>query len=130
MASEEQDKTEPPTPFKLEEARRKGEVPKSPDLGGVLVMGGAVMIFFLLPWLDRSKVRSIRYRGWISKTMLTLFVICFLVLGWLGLQPGSELQTLVARICTFFYFAFFITMPLWTAIDKTKPVPERVTSHA
>ncbi|HAI59385.1 MAG TPA: cytochrome b [Xanthomonadaceae bacterium] len=97
---------------------------------GVAVMGGAVLIFFLLPWLDRSKVRSIRYRGWISKTMITLFVISFVILGWLGLQPGSELQTLVARICTFFYFAFFFTMPVWTAIDKTKPVPERVTSHA
>ena len=99
-------------------------------LSGVLIMGGAVMIFFLLPWLDRSKVRSFRYRGWFSKMMLALFVVCFVVLGWLGLQPGSELQTLVARICTVFYFAFFITMPFWTALDKTKPVPDRVTSHA
>ncbi|MBS3897058.1 cytochrome bc complex cytochrome b subunit [Silanimonas sp.] len=97
---------------------------------GVVVMGGAVMIFFLLPWLDRSKVRSYRYRGWFSKMMLALFVVSFVVLGWLGLQPGSELQTLVARICTAFYFLFFFTMPLWTALDNTKPVPERVTSHA
>jgi len=97
---------------------------------GVLVMGGAVMIFFLLPWLDRSKVRSYRYRGWFSKMMLALFVVSFVVLGWLGLQPGSELQTLVARLCTAFYFLFFFTMPLWTALDNTKPVPERVTSHA
>jgi ubiquinol-cytochrome c reductase cytochrome b subunit len=97
---------------------------------GVMVMGGAVMIFFLLPWLDRSKVRSIRYRGWISKLMISLFATCFVVLGWLGLQSGSETQTLIARICTFYYFAFFITMPFWTAIDQTKPVPERVTSHA
>ncbi|MBS3958338.1 MAG: cytochrome bc complex cytochrome b subunit [Xanthomonadaceae bacterium] len=99
-------------------------------LGGVLVMGGAVMIFFLLPWLDRSKVRSYRYRGWFSKMMLALFVVSFVVLGWLGLQPGSELQTLIARICTIYYFAFFFTMPFWTALDNTKPVPERVTSHA
>jgi ubiquinol-cytochrome c reductase cytochrome b subunit len=99
-------------------------------LAGVMVMGGAVLIFFLLPWLDRSKARSLRYRGWISKTMITLFCICFVVLGWLGLQSGSELQTLVARICTIFYFGFFLTMPFWTAIDPTKPVPERVTSHA
>ncbi|GIX36935.1 MAG: cytochrome b [Silanimonas sp.] len=99
-------------------------------LAGVIVMGAAVMIFFLLPWLDRSKARSLRYRGWISKTMITLFCISFVVLGWLGLQSGSELQTLVARICTVFYFLFFITMPFWTAIDPTKPVPERVTSHA
>lgn len=96
---------------------------------GVMVMGGAVMIFFLLPWLDRSKVRSLRYRGWMSKLMITLFSICFVLLGWLGLQSGSEIQTLIARICTFFYFGFFITMPLWTSFDKTKPVPERVTSH-
>jgi ubiquinol-cytochrome c reductase cytochrome b subunit len=97
---------------------------------GVIVMGGATLIFFLLPWLDRSKVRSLRYRGWISKTMITLFCICFVLLGWLGLQSGSETQTLIARICTIFYFGFFITMPIWTSIDKTKPVPERVTSHA
>ncbi|MFN9967825.1 MAG: cytochrome b, partial [Lysobacteraceae bacterium] len=71
---------------------------------GVIVMGAAVMIFFLLPWLDRSKVRSIRYRGWISKLMLSLFAICFVTLGYLGLQSGSEIQTLIARICTVFYF--------------------------
>jgi ubiquinol-cytochrome c reductase cytochrome b subunit len=97
---------------------------------GVIVMGAATLIFFLLPWLDRSKVRSIRYRGWISKTMITLFCICFVLLGWLGLQSGSETQTIIARICTIFYFGFFITMPIWTSLDKTKPVPERVTSHA
>lgn len=97
---------------------------------GVIVMGAAVMIFFLLPWLDRSKVRSIRYRGWISKLMLSLFAICFVTLGYLGLQSGSENQTLIARICTVFYFGFFLSMPFWTAIDSTKPVPERVTSHA
>ncbi len=97
---------------------------------GVIVMGAATMIFFLLPWLDRSKVRSLRYRGWISKMMVTLFCMCFVLLGWLGLQAGSEMQTLIARICTVFYFGFFITMPVWTSLDKTKPVPERVTSHA
>ena len=97
---------------------------------GVIVMGAATLIFFLLPWLDRSKVRSLRYRGWISKLMISLFCICFVVLGWLGLQSGSEIQTLIARICTVFYFGFFLTMPIWTSIDKTKPVPERVTSHA
>ncbi|MBB5207209.1 cytochrome b [Chiayiivirga flava] len=101
-----------------------------PDkLFGVMVMGGAVMILFLVPWLDRSPVRSIRYKGWITKTMITLFVIAFVTLGWLGLQAGSTTQTLVARIFTFYYFAFFITMPIWTKIDKTKPVPERVPAH-
>ena len=101
-----------------------------PDkLLGVMTMGGAVMILFLVPWLDRSPVRSIRYKGWITKTMITLFVIAFVVLGWLGLQAGSTTQTMVARVLTFYYFAFFITMPIWTKIDKTKPVPERVPAH-
>ena len=101
-----------------------------PDkLLGVMTMGGAVMILFLVPWLDRSPVRSIRYKGWITKTMIALFVIAFVTLGWLGLQSGSTTQTMVARVLTFFYFAFFITMPIWTKIDKTKPVPERVPAH-
>ena len=98
-----------------------------PDkLLGVIVMGAATLIFFAVPWLDRSKVRSIRYRGPITKVMITLFVISFVILGWLGMQSGSDTQKLVAQILTFYYFAFFITMPVWTAIDKTKPVPERV----
>ena len=99
-----------------------------PDkLLGVIVMGAATLIFFAVPWLDRSKVKSIRYRGPITKIMLTLFVISFCVLGWLGAQSGSDTQKLVAQVLTFFYFAFFFTMPIWTAVDKTKPVPERVT---
>ena len=99
-----------------------------PDkLLGVVVMGAATLIFFLIPWLDRSPVKSIRYRGPITKVMITLFVISFVVLGWLGMQSGSPMQKLVAQVLTFFYFAFFISMPMWTAIDKTKPVPERVT---
>lgn len=101
-----------------------------PDkLFGVMTMGGAVMILFLLPWLDRSKVNSIRYKGWLSKLMLTLFVIAFVILGWLGMQSGSPAQTMLARILTFFYFGFFITMPIWSAMDNTRPVPERVPSH-
>jgi ubiquinol-cytochrome c reductase cytochrome b subunit len=101
-----------------------------PDkLLGVMVMGGAVMILFLLPWLDKSPVKSIRYRGWITKLMIAIFVVAFVSLGWLGLQAGSTTQTLVARIFTFYYFMFFITMPVWTRIDKVKPVPERVTTH-
>ncbi len=98
-----------------------------PDkLFGVIVMGAATLIFFAVPWLDRCKVKSIRYRGPITKVMITLFVISFVVLGWLGAQSGSDTQKLVAQVLTFFYFAFFFTVPLWTAIDKTKPVPERV----
>jgi ubiquinol-cytochrome c reductase cytochrome b subunit len=101
-----------------------------PDkLLGVIVMGGAVMILFLLPWLDRSPVRSIRYRGWLTKIMITLFVIAFVALGWLGLQAGSTAQTWAARIFTLYYFAFFITMPIWTRIDAVKSVPDRVPAH-
>ena len=102
---------------------------------GVLVMGGAVLIFFLLPWLDRSPVKSIRYKGPYFKIALTLFVISFLVLGWLGTQPtdflgklgGTDMAVILARLFTAVYFAFFLLMPWYTRIDKTKPEPERVT---
>ena len=106
---------------------------------GVLAMGLAVMVFFLLPWLDRGAVKSIRYRGAVYKTSLALFVISFLVLGYLGTVPtniwgrfggwlgGAERATVVARIFTIVYFLFFLLMPWYTRIDKTKPEPERVT---
>ena len=106
---------------------------------GVVVMGMAVMILFLLPWLDRSPVKSIRYRGVLYKGALTIFVVVFLILGYLGTEPtnvwgqfGSWLgeadrATVVARICTTLYFLFFILMPWYSRIDKVKPVPERVT---
>ena len=101
-----------------------------PDkLFGVIVMGGAVMILFLLPWLDRSPVKSIRSRGPITKLLLAIFVVGFVVLGWLGMQSGSATQTFWARLFTFYYFAFFISMPIWTRMDATKPVPDRVTTH-
>ncbi|MBD8526155.1 cytochrome b [Pseudomarimonas arenosa] len=101
-----------------------------PDkLFGVIVMGGAVLILFLLPWLDKSPVRSIRYRGPITKTLLTIFVIAFVTLGWLGMQSGSATQTLMARLFTVYYFAFFIFMPFWTKLDSVKAVPERVPEH-
>jgi len=101
-----------------------------PDkLFGVMAMGGAVIILFFLPWLDRSPVKSIRYRGWLTKILIALFVVAFVSLGWLGLQSGSTVQTWVARILTFYYFAFFITMPIWTRIDATRPVPQRVPEH-
>lgn len=95
-------------------------------LWGVMFMGLAVIIFFFLPWLDRSPVKSIRYRGPIYKTALTLFTISFIVLGYLGTQPVSEIRTLVAQISTVIYFLFFILMPWYTKIDRTKPVPDRV----
>jgi ubiquinol-cytochrome c reductase cytochrome b subunit len=101
-----------------------------PDkLFGVMVMGAAVLIPFLLPWLDRSPVRSIRYRGPITKLALALFAASFVTLGYLGLQSGSELQKLVAQLCTVIYFLFFLLMPVYTKIDSVKPVPDRVTMH-
>ena len=94
---------------------------------GVILMGLAVMLPVFLPWLDRCKVKSIRYRGWSYKLALLVFVISFLVLGYLGLQPVSDLYTQLARVFTFTYFAYFILMPFYTSWEKTKPVPERVT---
>ena len=102
-----------------------------PDkLLGVVGMGGAVVILFLLPWLDRSPVKSIRYKGPIFKTALALFTIAFVALCYFGMQPPSEIGTLVSRIGTVIYFGFFILMPFYSKIDKTKPVPERVTYEA
>jgi ubiquinol-cytochrome c reductase cytochrome b subunit len=97
---------------------------------GALLMLLALVSFLLLPWLDRSPVRSMRYRGWISRTALALFVISFLSLGYLGLQPATALYVLLARIFTVIYFAFFWLMPFYTPIDPVKPVPERLTYHA
>ena len=106
---------------------------------GVLAMGAAVLILLFLPWLDRAKVRSVRYRGNLYKSSLTLFVISFFILGYLGVKPtnvwGSlgpffgdlETAVVVARICTIIYFAFFILMPLITKFDKTKPLPKNLT---
>jgi ubiquinol-cytochrome c reductase cytochrome b subunit len=95
---------------------------------GVVAMGLSIVFLFLLPWLDRSPVKSIRYRGPYFKIALTLFIISFLVLGFLGTQPATELYTLIAQISSVIYFAFFIFMPFYTKFDKDKPVPERVTS--
>ncbi len=99
-----------------------------PDkLLGVMLMGLGVLLPVFLPWLDRCKVKSIRYRGWTYKLALGIFVTSFLVLGYLGLQPVSDTYTLFARVFTFTYFAFFVLMPFYTRWEKTKPVPERVT---
>ena len=102
---------------------------------GVLAMGGAVVILFLLPWLDKSPVRSIRYKGPLFKSSLTIFVIAFLLLGYLGLKPtniwgqigGTDVATVVAQLCTALYFLFFLTLPIISRIDRTKVEPERVT---
>ncbi|MEQ8661269.1 MAG: cytochrome bc complex cytochrome b subunit [Gammaproteobacteria bacterium] len=94
---------------------------------GVIFMGLATMLFFALPWLDRSPVKSIRYRGTLYKSALTVFVISFLILGYLGLLPPTPARTATAQVCTILYFLFFFLMPIYTKLDKTKPVPERVT---
>jgi len=94
---------------------------------GVVAMGLSIVFLFLLPWLDRSPVKSIRYRGIYFRTAIVLFVISFLALGFLGTQPVTPLYTLLARIFSVIYFAFFVLMPIYTSLDKDKPVPERVT---
>ncbi len=96
-------------------------------LWGIILMGGSVAIICLLPWLDRSPVKSIRYKGPYFKTALTLFVISVFVLGWLGTKTPTPLYTLLAQIFTVVYFAFFILMPWYSKIDKCKPEPKRVT---
>ncbi|HNQ05534.1 MAG TPA: cytochrome bc complex cytochrome b subunit [Thiobacillaceae bacterium] len=95
---------------------------------GVAAMGVAVLIFFLLPWLDRAPVKSIRYRGPRFKIALTLFVIAFVGLGVLGILPATTLYTWIARGLSVIYFAFFFLMPWYTKTDSYKPVPERVTN--
>ena len=97
-------------------------------LGGVVLMGLAVMLPIFLPWLDRCKVRSIRYRGWSYRIALWTFAVTFLVLGYLGLMPATGAYVTAARIFTILYMAFFILMPIYTspAFEKTKPVPTRV----
>jgi ubiquinol-cytochrome c reductase cytochrome b subunit len=106
---------------------------------GVVAMGVSVMVLFLLPWLDRGAVKSIRYRGAYFKVALAAFVIVFIVLGYLGTEPitvwgqfgawlgNADRATVAARICTVIYFLFFILMPWYTKVDKTKAEPERVT---
>jgi len=89
-----------------------------------------VVIFFFLPWLDRAKVKSIRYRGWLYKIFLALFVISFISLGYLGMHKPTNLLTALARVFSLIYFAFFLLMPWYTKVDKTKPVPDRVTFDA
>ncbi len=99
-----------------------------PDkLIGVILMGAAVLAFFFLPWLDRSPVKSVRYRGWLYRSFLIAFAISFLALGWLGLQPATAAYTLAARIFAAVFFAFFVLMPWYAKVDRTRPVPDRTT---
>lgn len=95
---------------------------------GLVVMAGAIALMFVLPWLDRSRVRSIRYKGIYSKVAILVFVVCFIGLGYLGHEGVSSLRTLMARVLTFGYYAFFLLMPIYTSKEKTKHLPERVTT--
>jgi ubiquinol-cytochrome c reductase cytochrome b subunit len=98
-----------------------------PDpLGGLIVMGSAVAIFFVVPWLDRSNVASIRYKGIYSKIALALFAISFITLGYLGTVGVTEVRKTMSLICTILYFAFFLLMPFYTKFETTKTVPDRL----
>ncbi|MDF0730719.1 cytochrome bc complex cytochrome b subunit [Pseudomonas entomophila] len=99
-----------------------------PDkLLGVIAMGAAIAVLFVLPWLDRSPVRSMRYKGWLSKIFLLVFCVAFIILGVLGVLAPTPGRTLLSQVCTVLYFAYFLLMPFYTRMEKTKPVPERVT---
>jgi ubiquinol-cytochrome c reductase cytochrome b subunit len=89
-------------------------------------MFGAIIMLFILPWLDRSDVKSIKYKGMISKAALAIFVVAFIALSWLGTQPATPVATMFARIFAVIYFAFFLLMPFYSKMDKTKPVPDRL----
>ena len=108
-------------------------LPGGAILWGVIAMGAAIMIFFFLPWLDRSRVRSIRYRGWMYKTMLTLFAVTFVMLGYLGTKNPGHVDLIWfknvtwAQIGLVIYFAFFLLMPIYTRLDRTYAEPDRLT---
>ena len=98
-----------------------------PKVWGVVLMGAATLIFFMLPWLDQSPVKSIRYKGGLFRTALTIFVVDFIVLGYFGTQPVTTAGTVISQIGTLIYFAFFVLMPWYSKMDKTRPEPQRVT---
>jgi len=108
-------------------------LPGGAKLWGVIAMAAAIVIFFFLPWLDRSRVRSIRYRGWMYKTMLTLFAVTFVMLGYLGTKNPGHVDLIWfknvtwAQIGLVIYFAFFLLMPIYTRLDRTSAEPDRLT---
>ena len=108
-------------------------LPGGAKLWGVMAMGLAIVLFFFLPWLDRSKVKSIRYRGWMYKTILALFAVTFVMLGYLGTKNPGHIDLIWfknvvwAQIGLVIYFAFFLLMPIYTQLDRTKPEPDRLT---
>ena len=99
-----------------------------PDkLGGFITMAAAIAVLFVLPWLDRSPVRSIRYKGIISRIAILVFVACFVILGYLGVKAPTPGRTLLAQICTILYFGYFVGIYFWTRYETTKPEPDRIT---
>ncbi len=96
-------------------------------LGGVMAMGASIVVLFLLPWLDRCPVKSIRYRSPLFKIALLAFVLSFIGLGVLGTKPVTETYTMMARFFSVIYFAFFLLLPIFSSVEITKPVPERLT---
>ena len=99
-----------------------------PDkLTGVILMFGAIVMLALIPWLDRAKARSVRYRSTLHKVNLTQFAISFVILGYLGAMPATDLYTFIARVCTILYFGFFIALFFYSKNEKIKPLPERLT---
>ncbi|MFN7835990.1 MAG: cytochrome b [Burkholderiaceae bacterium] len=97
---------------------------------GVVFMGAAVVILFFLPWLDKSPVRSIRYRPGLHKVIYGVFMVAFVVLGYLGTKPPSSAGEVISQVCTLIYFGFFLGMPFWSKLGRFKAVPERVVYHA
>lgn len=93
---------------------------------GLIVMAGSIAILFVVPWLDKSPVRSMRYKGLPSKIFLAMFVVVILILSYLGTQKPTPRLNLVAEVCTLLYYLYFLLMPWYTRAEKTKPVPERV----
>ncbi|MBP4039752.1 MULTISPECIES: cytochrome b [Aeromonas] len=99
-----------------------------PDkLLGVIMMGLSIVVLFLLPWLDRCKVRSVRYRSTLHKLNIAQFVVCFIILGVLGVLPSTPTLTLIAQVCSLGYFGFFVLLFFYSKNESTKPLPERVT---
>jgi ubiquinol-cytochrome c reductase cytochrome b subunit len=97
---------------------------------GALLLLLAIVAFLFLPWLDRSPVKSMRYRGWMSRSALAIFVVSFIGLGYLGMQPALGIYVIIARILAALYFLFFLLMPFYTSLETVKAVPQRVVYHA
>ena len=110
--------------------RLKEALENTGETDALVVMGGAVVVLFFLPWLDNSQVKSIRYRPTWNKYLYGIFVINFLILGYLGVQPPSAIGERVSQVGTLFYFGFFFLMPWWSRLGTFKRVPDRVTFAA